>query len=157
MAKGRKKKSAGAPTLSNRKAGFNYSFSDRYEAGLVLTGSEVKSLRAGRGNLVDAYAVVRNEELWLLNCHISHYPPAAGQNHEPTRTRKLLLKKTEIQRLIGKMQEKGFTLVPTKLYFNARGRAKCELALAKGKQHFDKRETIKKRETDRALRRALKR
>lgn len=144
-------------SIVNRKAGFHYHLLEKFEAGLMLTGSEVKSLRHGRANLSDAYAVVRRGELWLLNCHISPYPPAAMMNHEPKRSRKLLLHKGEIERLIGKMQAKGCTLIPTKLYFTPRGHAKCELALATGKTHGDKRETMKKREADRAMRRALKR
>jgi SsrA-binding protein len=144
-------------SILNKKARFHYHLLETFEAGLVLTGSEVKSLRGGRANLVDAYAVVRKGELWLLNSHISTYPPAAQNNHVPTRTRKLLLHAREVERLMGKMQEKGLTLVPTKLYFNARGMAKCELALAKGKAQHDKRDTIKKRESDRAMHRALKR
>ena len=140
----------------NRKAGFNYSFLEKYEAGIVLLGSEVKSLRAGRANLGDAYAVVKTGELFLLNCHISPYPPAAGQNHEPLRTRKLLLKKREIERLTGKLQERGLTLVPIKIYFNKEGRAKVELALAQGKKLFDKREAMKKRESRRIISRALR-
>ncbi len=150
-------KSKESKSLINRKAGFNFHLLEKFEAGLMLTGSEVKSLRAGRANLSDAYAVVRRAALWLLNCHISHYAPAALQNHEPTRSRKLLLHKNELERLIGKMKEKGLTVIPTKLYFNTRGIAKCELALAKGKTHGDKRETMKKRDADRAMQRALKR
>lgn len=142
--------------ITNRKAGFNFHLLDKFEAGIMLQGSEVKSLRDGRANLSDAYAVVRGDELWLLNCHISPYAPAALQNHEPKRSRKLLLHKREIERLIGKMKEKGFTLIPTKLYFTTRGIAKCEIALATGKTHGDKRETMKKREADRSMQRALK-
>ncbi len=151
------KKDDAPHAIANRKAGFNYVLLDRFEAGLVLTGSEVKSMRAGRANLTDAYAFIKGGELWLLNCHISRYDPAANNNHEPTRTRKLLLKKSELNKLIGKMKEKGLTVIPTRLYFSARGFVKCEIALAKGKQNADKRDTIKKREVDRSLRRALKR
>ncbi len=143
-------------SITNRKAGFNYHLLEKFEAGIMLTGSEVKSLRDGRANLSDAYAVVRGGALWLLNCHISQYAPASMQNHEPTRSRKLLLHKKEIERLIGKMKEKGFTIIPTRLYFNARGIAKCEIALATGKTHGDKRETMKKREAERSMQRALK-
>jgi SsrA-binding protein len=143
--------------IINKKAGFNYHFLEKFEAGMVLQGSEVRSLREGRANLSDAYAIVRKGELWLLNCHISPYAPASYNNHEPTRSRKLLLKSDEIQRLIGKMQEKGLALIPTKLYFGASGYAKCQLALAQGKASHDKRATIKKREADRSMRRALKR
>lgn len=140
----------------NRKAGFNYHFLEKFEAGIALLGSEVKSLRAGRANLGDAYALVKGGELFLINCHISPYAPAAGQNHEPLRTRKLLLKKREIERLTGKLQEKGLTLIPTRLYFNEEGRAKAELALARGKKLFDKRESMKKKESRRTISRALK-
>lgn len=142
---------------TNRKAGFNFELLERYEAGLVLTGSEVKSLRNGKANLGDAYAVFKNGELWLLNSHISEYPPAAGRNHPPLRSRKLLLKRQQIERLIGQLKQKGLTLIPTKIFFNARGIAKCEIALGKGKAQHDKRESIKKRETDRQLRRAVRR
>lgn len=140
----------------NRKASFNYHLLERFEAGVVLQGSEVKSLRGGRANLGDAYAIIKNGEAYLLNCHISPYPPAAGQNHEPLRTRKLLLRLGQIEKLMGKLQERGLTLVPTKIYFNAAGRAKIELALAKGKKLFDKRESIKKKESRRTISRALK-
>lgn len=140
----------------NRKASFRFVLLERFEAGLVLTGSEVKSLRNGKANLGDAYAVFKNNELWLLNSHISEYPPAAGMNHPPLRSRKLLLKRQQIERLIGQLKQKGLTLIPTKLYFTARGIAKCELALAKGKAQHDKRESIKKRETDRQLRRVIR-
>lgn len=142
--------------VQNRKAGFNYHFLEKFEAGIALLGSEVKSLRAGRANLGDAYAVVKGGEIFLINCHISPYPPAAGQNHEPMRSRKLLLKKREIERLTGKLNERGLTLVPIRIYFNNRGRTKIELALAQGKKLFDKREAMKKREARRTMARALK-
>lgn len=144
-------------SIVNRQAGFKYQLLDRLEAGLMLTGSEVKSLRAGKANLTDAYAIFRGDELWLLNCHISRYDPASHNNHEPTRNRKLLLKARELEKLIGQLKEKGLTMVPTKIYFTKRGIAKCELALARGKQTHDKRASIKARETNRDLRRALKR
>lgn len=140
----------------NRKARFHYEILEKFEAGIVLTGSEVKSLRADRANLSDAYATVQNGELFLVHCHISPYPPAARNNHEPTRTRKLLMHATEIERLIGKVKEKGLTLVPLKIYFKG-NRAKVELALGQGKKLFDKRETIKKRESARQMARAMKR
>ncbi len=139
----------------NRKASFHYHFLEKFEAGLVLTGSEVKSLRDGKASLGDAYAVIKNGELWLLNCHINPYAPAAGLNHEPLRSRKLLLNKAEIHKLTGSLVEKGLTLVPTKIYFK-QGRAKVELALAKGKKLFDKRESIKRKESRRAISRAMK-
>lgn len=139
----------------NRKARFHYEFLETYEAGMMLTGSEVKSLRDAKVNLGDAYAIFKNGEVWLLNCHISPYEPAAGLNHEPMRSRKLLLHKSEIEKLTGKLQEKGLTLIPTKIYFK-QGRAKVELALAKGKQLFDKRESIKRKESRRTISRAMK-
>lgn len=140
----------------NRKASFNYHLLERFEAGLVLKGSEVKSLREGRANLGDAYAVIKGGEAFLLNCHISRYPPAAGQNHDPLRTRKLLFHQREVEKLAGKLKERGLTLIPIQIYFNKEGRAKIELALAKGKKLFDKRETLKKRESRRAISRAMK-
>lgn len=151
------KKPLPSVNLINRQAGFKYSLIERYEAGVVLLGSEVKSVRAGRANLSDAYAVMRNGELWLLNLHISRYDPAGNNNHEPERSRKLLLHAHEIERLLSKMKERGLTLVPTRIFTTARGLIKCEVALAKGKAEFDKRESIKKRETDRMLRRTMMR
>lgn len=152
------KKKTGSPSniiVVNKKASFNYLLLERFEAGLVLLGSEVKSLREKKANLTDSYAVVGRGGLWLLNSHINTYPYAHHQNHEPRRERKLLLHKSEMVKLIGKLNEKGLTLVPTKLYWKG-GRAKVELALAKGKRLFDKRETIKKRESDRTISRTLK-
>lgn len=139
----------------NRKARFNYHIIDRFEAGMMLTGSEVKSLRAGHASLGDAYGVIKNGGVYLLNAHISPYQPARHANHEPLRQRKLLLHAHEIKKLIGQTQEKGYTLVPLKLYFKD-GLAKLELALGKSKKTGDKRETIKKRESDRDVRRVLK-
>lgn len=139
----------------NRKGTFNYEILDKFEAGIVLQGSEVKSLRAGQANLSDAYGTLRNGEVFLLNCHIASYQAAHYADHEPTRSRKLLLHYSEIQKLVGKIQEKGLTLVPLKLYFK-NGKAKVELGLGKSKKMFDKRATIKRREDDRAVRRVLK-
>ena len=139
----------------NKKAWFDYEIIEKFEAGLVLKGSEVKSLRNAQCNLGDAYAVLTNGEAFLLNCHISPYPPAAGCNHEPLRTRKLLLHRSEIDKVAGKIKLQGLTLIPTKIYFKE-GRAKVELALAKGKQLFDKREDMKKKEAKRSISRALK-
>lgn len=139
----------------NKKAFFSYQILETFEAGIVLTGSEVKSVRGGHANLGECYATVQNGELFLVNCHISHYPPAAMNNHEPTRTRKLLLHGNQIERLIGKLKEKGLTLVALKIYFKG-NRAKVELGLGKGKKFFDKRESIKKRESIRSMDRALK-
>src|SRR3990167_3477377 len=141
---------------TNRKAHFNYEILERYEAGLSLVGSEVKSLREGKANLSDAYAIIRNDEAFLLNCHINPYSHANLLNHEPLRTRKLLLHRHEIQKLIGKTQEKGLTLIPLRLYFK-KGKAKVELGVAKGKKLYDKRETIKRREINREMEKAMKR
>ena len=140
---------------TNRRARFDYEFLDTFETGMVLLGPEVKSLRAGRANLSDAYATVRNGELWLLNAHISPYEQAGRENAEPRRERKLLMHRTEIARLSGKVHEKGLTLVPVALYWKG-GRAKCELALARGKRRYDKRQVIRQREEKRELDRALK-
>ena len=139
----------------NRKARHDFHLLERYEAGLVLTGSEVKSLRDGRAQLQRAYGDIRDGEVWLVGAHISTYDQAGIQNHDPDRDRKLLLHRREIDNLTGKVQERGFTLVPTKLYFK-NGRAKVELALAKGKDVRDRRREISKRESDRQIERALK-
>ena len=139
----------------NRRARHDYAILDTYEAGLVLTGSEVKSLRDGKANLSDAYGIVRNGELFLLNLHISPYERASYNNHEPTRTRKLLLHKREIRRLIGAVERQGLTLVPLDLYFSNR-RVKAKLALVKGKQLHDKREDLKKKDAEREIARALR-
>ncbi|MBL8151389.1 MAG: SsrA-binding protein SmpB [Blastocatellia bacterium] len=140
---------------TNRQAYHDYYIDETYEAGIVLTGTEVKSLRDGRVNLKDAYVVVKEGEAWLLNAHISPYSHGNRQNHDPTRTRKLLLHKYEIDKLSSKVQEKGLTLVPTKLYFK-RGRVKAEVGIARGKKLFDKRETEKKRLVDRETRAFIK-
>jgi len=138
----------------NRRARYDYNLSDRYEAGIVLTGTEVKSLREGRASLQQAYADVRDMEVWLIGAHISEYAQGNVNNHDPDRDRKLLLHRKEIESLIGKVRERGFTLVPTRMYFKG-GKAKVELALAKGKERFDKRRDIAKRESDRQIERAL--
>ena len=140
----------------NRKARHDYTIGETFEAGLVLRGGEVKSLRAGRANLKDSYARINNGEAFLLNAHISDYKPAHYFNGDPTRTRKLLLHKREIMRLLGKTQQQGLTLVPLRLYFKG-GRAKVELALAKGKRMYDKRAAIREREMKRDVERALHR
>jgi SsrA-binding protein len=139
----------------NRKARHEYHLLERHEAGLVLTGSEVKSLREGRAQLQRAFADIRDGELWLVGAHISTYDQAGIANHEPERDRKLLLHRREIDSLKGKILERGFTLVPTRLYFK-NGRAKVELALAKGKDVRDRRREISKRDADRQIERALK-
>jgi len=141
---------------NNRKARHLYHILETLEAGLVLTGTEVKSLRAGRANLGDAYAMVENGEVWLMKLHISPYEQGNQFNHEPLRKRKLLVHRRDIQRLIGKTQEKGLTLIPLRLYFRG-GWAKVELGLAKGKKSHDKREDIAKRDADRDIARALSR
>ena len=139
----------------NRKARHDYHVEEKYEAGLVLQGTEVKSLRAGKANLKDSYAKVENGELFLYNMHISPYEKGSFFNHNPTRTRKLLLHRRQINRLIGYTQEKGFTLVPLRLYFT-RGKAKVELALAKGKKVYDRRKDIAERDAKREMERAFK-
>jgi len=139
----------------NRQASHNYYLEDRYEAGVALTGTEVKSARTGRVQLKDSYALVKDGELWLLNCHISPYDFGNIFNHDPTRTRKLLLHKEEIRRLIGKTRERGYSLIPTRMYLKA-GRIKVELALAKGKRDYDKRETERKREAEKEARTAVR-
>lgn len=139
----------------NRKARHDYHIEETFEAGMVLTGTEVKSLRAGRANLRDSYAAVENGELFLYNMHISPYTHGNMFNHDPKRTRKLLMHKREIMRLLGQTQEKGYTLVPLRVYFR-RGIAKLELALARGKKLYDKREAIAKRDERRRIERILK-
>ncbi|NJL82173.1 MAG: SsrA-binding protein SmpB [Chloroflexaceae bacterium] len=141
----------------NRQARHLYEILETYEAGLQLTGTEVKSIRAGRANLKDGFALIRDGEAWLLNVHISPYQ-ASGQyfNHDPRRTRKLLLHRREISKLIGKLEQQGLTLVPLKLYFK-NGWIKISLGLAKGKKLHDKRETLKRRQDDREMARAMKR
>jgi len=140
---------------TNRRARFEYEVLDTYEAGLVLRGPEVKSLRAGKASLSDAYAVVRRGEAYLVNAHISPYEEAGRENADPRRERKLLMHRAEIARLSGDVSERGFTIVPLSLYFKD-GRAKVELALARGKKLHDKRETIRRREEDRELQRTLR-
>jgi SsrA-binding protein len=140
----------------NRSASHNYFLTDKMEAGLVLRGTEVKSVRRGLANLKDAYALVKDGELFLLNAHIGPYEHGNIFNHEPLRTRKLLAKKSEIIRLEAKFRQKGFTLIPTRLYFK-NGRVKVEIALAKGKQTWDKRETERRRTADKEAREAVAR
>jgi SsrA-binding protein len=139
----------------NRRARHDYHLLERFEAGIVLTGTEVKSLRNGRASLQQAFGVVRDGEVWLVGAHISPYEQASVGAHDPDRDRKLLLHGREIASLIGKVQERGLTLVPTRLYFRD-GRAKVELALARGKEQRDKRRELAKREADRQIERALK-
>ena len=153
MAKGKRKAAAG-DVATNRQASFRYNLLERWEAGIQLTGSEVKSLRDGQAQMKDAYAMVRDGEVWLHNMHIAPYGPAARENHEPERPRKLLLKRKEIERLIGTTKEKGLTLVPTRLYFKG-PYAKVEIALGRGKDLYDKRRAIKDRDEKRDMQRAL--
>jgi SsrA-binding protein len=153
VAKKRKRKAAAGDVATNRQAAFRFNLLERFEAGIVLQGSEVKSLRNGSVQLKDAYAEVRDGELWLRNMHIAPYAPARD-NHDPERPRKLLLHRREIERLIGKTAERGLTIVPTRVYFSG-PRAKVELALAKGKDVHDKRRSIKERDQRREIDRAL--
>src|ERR687895_956150 len=140
---------------TNRQARHRYNFLEKWGAGLVLQGTEVKALREGKAQIKDGYASVRGSEVWLHNVHIPPYGPASRDNHEPERSRKLLMHRREIERLIGKTREKGLTLVPTRLYFRD-GRVKVEIALAKGKDVGDKRQTIKDREMKREMERAIR-
>jgi SsrA-binding protein len=139
---------------SNRKARHDYSVVDVYEAGVMLTGTEVKSLRLGRASLVDGFATIDDGEIFLRNVHIPEYDQGSWTNHEPRRVRKLLLHKEEINRLIGKTKESGLTLVPLSIYFSA-GKVKVELALARGKRSYDKRQDLARRDADREVQRAL--
>ena len=140
---------------TNRKARYQYQFDDTYEAGLVLMGSEIKSIRAGRVSLQEGFVLFEEGEAWLVNVHIAQYDAASRQNHEPKRRRKLLLHRREIDRLHGRTREKGYTVIPTKLYLKD-GRAKVEIALARGKKQYDKRQTIAKRDSKRQVERAIK-
>lgn len=140
---------------NNRRASHDYLLLDKFEAGLVLTGTEIKSVRANRVNLQRSYVENRNGELWLVEAHISVYDPASRENHDPDRPRKLLLHRREINKIIGQLAEKGLTVVPTKLYLKD-GRAKVEIALAKGKKLYDKRAALAKKESTRQIERELK-
>ena len=156
MAKSKRKTHPG-DVASNRQASYRYNLLDRFECGIVLTGTEVKSLRDGKAQLKDAYAAVRDGEVWLIGLYIPPYGPASSQNHDPERPRKLLLHRDEIERLIGRTREKGLTLVPTRLYFSGpRSRAKVEIAIATGKNRFDKREAIRDRDVARDVQRELR-
>lgn len=155
MAKGNKKKAAPGDVATNRQAAFRYNLLERYECGIVLTGTEVKSLRDGQAQLKDSYATISDGEVWLIGAYIAPYPAASRENHAPERTRKLLLHRAEIEKLVGATHERGFTLVPTRIYFHG-SRAKVEIALARGKDLYDKRETIKKRDMARDVQRELR-
>jgi SsrA-binding protein len=157
VAKGRKRKAVPGDVASNRRASYRYNLLERFEAGLVLTGTEVKSLREGKAQLKDSYAVVRDGEVWLIGLYIPPYGPASRENHEPERPRKLLLHGSEIERLVGRTHERGLTLVPTRIYFaGPRSRAKVEIALARGKDLYDKRDAIRTRDTARDVQRELR-
>ena len=140
---------------TNKKAYYNYNIEQTCEAGLVLKGTEVKSLRLGKVSLGDSYAEIKNSEIYLINCHISLYPFASHEQHDPLRPKKLLLHKREIKRLIGKLKQRGLTLIPLRIYFY-KGKAKVELGLARGKRKIDKREEIKKRDEERLMQKRYK-
>jgi SsrA-binding protein len=152
--KGTKRKAAPGDVATNRQASYRYELLDRTECGLLLQGSEVKSMREGRVQLKDAYAALQDGEVWLHNMHVAPYAPASRENHEPERPRKLLMHRREIDRLTGRIQERGLTLVPTRLYFSGRN-AKVEIALARGKDVGDKRRALKERDQRREIDRAL--
>ncbi|HEX3616964.1 MAG TPA: SsrA-binding protein SmpB [Solirubrobacteraceae bacterium] len=157
MAKGGKRKASPGDVATNRQAAFRYNLLDRFECGIVLTGTEVKSLRDGNAQLKDSYATIKDGEVWLIGAYIAPYPAASRENHDPERTRKLLLHHEEIEKLTGSLNERGFTLVPTRMYFaGERSRAKVEIALARGKDLWDKRDTIKKRDMAREVQRELR-
>jgi SsrA-binding protein len=149
-------KKARKEVATNRRAYHDYFVDETYEAGLQLVGTEVKSLRAGKCNLRDGYVRIAGNEAWLENVHISHYPEASWAQHDPTRPRKLLLHREEIATLIGKVRQKGYTLIPLRVYF-ARNRAKVEVGLARGKKQFDKRQSIAEADAKREMERALRR
>ena len=146
----------GKSIADNRKARYNYAIGDTFEAGIMLTGTEVKALRTGKANVAESYASYEDNELWLINCHIPEYLQANRNNHEPRRRRKLLMSKREISRLSQAVARDGMTIVPLKLYFNDRGLAKVQLGLAKGKKNHDKRETEKKRDWNREKARLMR-
>jgi SsrA-binding protein len=157
MAKGKKRKLGAGDVASNRQASFRYNLLERFECGIVLFGTEVKSLREGKAQLKDAYASIRDGEVWLYGVYIPPYGPAAHDNHDPDRPRKLLLHRREIDRLTIRTNERGLTLVPTRMYFaGPRSTAKVEIALAKGKDLYDKRQSIKSRDTAREVQRELR-
>ncbi len=157
MAKGKGKRKINAGDVaSNRYASYRYNLLEKWEAGIALRGTEVKSLRTGQAQIKDGYASVSDGEVWLHNVHIPPYTPASRENHEPERPRKLLMHKREIERIVGRIRERGLTLVPTRIYFRD-GRAKVEIALARGKDVGDKRQSIKEREMKREMERAVRR
>jgi len=157
MAKRGKRKAASGDVATNRQAAHRFNLLERFECGIALTGTEVKSLREGKAQLKDAYAVVEDNEVWLVGVYIPPYGPASRENHDPERRRKLLLHRAEIERLIGLTRERGLTLVPLRIYFSEpRSRAKVEIALARGKDLYDKRQAIRKREMARDVQRELR-
>jgi SsrA-binding protein len=157
MAKGRKRKVAAGDVATNRQASYRYNLIDRFECGMVLTGPEVKSLRDGKAQIKDAYATVRDGEVWLMGVYIPPYGPASRENHDPERPRKLLLHRNEIEEIAARSSERGLTLVPTRIYFSgSRSRAKIEIALAKGKDLYDKRQSIRTRDMARDVQRELR-
>ena len=155
MAKAKKRKVAPGDVASNRYASYRFDLIERVECGIVLEGTEVKALRTGGAQLKEGYALIRDDEVFLVSVHIPPYAPASRNNHDPDRDRKLLLRRNQIDKLKQQTKEKGLTLVPTRMYFSE-GRAKVEIALAKGKDRFDKREAIKERETKRDMDRAMR-
>ncbi|UUY01534.1 SsrA-binding protein SmpB [Svornostia abyssi] len=155
MAKKGKRKAAAGDVATNRQASFRYELVERLECGLQLQGTEVKALRTVGAQLKDGYVVIRDGELWLHNVHIPPYPPAARENHYPDRDRKLLANRKDIEKLVGRVSEKGWTLVPTRIYFKGPW-AKIEIALGRGKDLYDKREAIKERESKREMQRAVR-
>jgi SsrA-binding protein len=142
--------------MRNRSAFHDYSIDDKYDAGMVLTGTEVKSLRNGRASFNDSYCFFNKGELWIRSLHIAEYSHGTVNNHDPVRERKLLLKKKELNKMETKIKEKGYTIVPLRIFFNERGFVKMEIGLGKGKKHYDKRETIKERDTQREMKRYIK-
>ena len=142
--------------IKNKRAAFDYELVERFEAGIQLTGTEIKSIREGKASLTESYCYFRKDELWVKNLHITEYSKGNIYNHDPVRERKLLLKKRELRRLQDKTKEKGLTIVPVRLFINERGFAKIEIALAKGKKHFDKRDSIKEKDVKREMNRILK-
>jgi SsrA-binding protein len=155
MSKKAKRKAAPGDVASNRSASHRFELLDKLEAGMVLRGTEVKALRDGGAQMKDSYAAIRDGEMWLLNLHIPPYKPAARENHPPERERKLLLHRREMDRITSRMNEKGLTVVPTRIYFKE-GRAKVEIALARGKDRFDKRHSIKEKDMRRDMDRSLR-
>ncbi len=145
------------PVIRNKKARFDFEILETVDAGIVLTGSEVKSLRDGKASLEEAFASIQDEEVWLRDCNISPYPMAGYAQHKPTRERKLLLHRREIRKWAAKVRERGWTIIPLQLFFSDRGLVKVQLGLARGKTHEDKRASLKKREAEREIDRAMKR